>query len=116
VAATAALGALILGAGTFVAVEAPAAAGGDRDALYLAASGVLVALITGGFALLKDRKADPPQARYIDPPSSNELPRNLSELLANEMGDNKDAQSEINRLRAEVDLWQERAYSAGWRP
>jgi hypothetical protein len=116
VAATAALGALIVGASTVAAVEAPAAASGDRDALYLAVSGVLVALITSGFALLRDRKPEPPAARYIDPPSSNELPRNLSELLVDESRRNDAKDEEIVRLRAEVDLWQARAYESGWRP
>jgi hypothetical protein len=116
VAATAALGALILSASTVVAVEAPAAAGGDRGALYLAISGVLVALITSGFAVFRDRKPEPPAARYIDPPSSNELPRQTSDLLADEMARVRELRAESDRLRTEVDLWQERAYSAGWRP
>jgi len=97
------------------AAEAPAATSGDRAALYAAVSAVLVALIGGAVAILT-RRPEPPAVRYVDPPTSNALPAELADLAVAERRRLDDALTEIRELRAEVDMWQDRAYQAGWRP
>lgn len=92
-----------MGSGLRLALNATTS--GDLSALYTAAGSVMVALIGGAFALRSSRRVD-------DPPPSDALPQELSELVEAER--NRYA-AEIDRLTRNVELWMQRAYEAGWR-
>jgi hypothetical protein len=103
----------VLTATTGGAVLAAAAAvqAGSDSAVTVALIGTLGALgatiIGGVFTLAKDRKPQPDPARHVPETAG---------LAAAEMSRVDELLADLRVARAEADLWQQRAYEAGWRP
>lgn len=101
--------------GSFGGVFAAALAvdAGQDSAVTVAIIGTVgglgIAVVTGVFALVKDRRSQ----AAVDP--SRHIPE-AADLLAAEMKRVDQLRGQVDRLRKEVDTWQERAYQAGWRP
>lgn len=86
---------------------------GPQVALIGAISALAVAVVTGLFAVIKAR-ADQ-SVRYLDPPTSHELPRALSDLLEEALADARKARDETTRAVRRAELWESRARKLGWR-
>lgn len=98
---------LVVGA-LMAAEETPAATSGDRGSLYVAISGVAVAAIGAFAAIYTSRgKAEPPPVRYVDPPTSYDLTREMAELYA-------EAEQRAALQAARAEMWEARAGQAGW--
>lgn len=76
-------------------------------ALIGAIGGFAGVLVTGIVALLRDRKPQPDPSRHIP---------ETADTLAAEMHRVDGLLHDLRQTRAEADLWQQRAYEAGWRP
>jgi hypothetical protein len=63
-------------------------------------------VVTGIFALVKERKPEPDPSRHLP---------ETAELAAQEMNRVDRLLTALEEARAETDLWQQRAYEAGWR-
>lgn len=92
------------------------ATGNAQAAMYAAVSAVLVSLIGGAVAIYTSGRKSAPDTsvRYVDPPTSNELPRELSGLLADALEEARQARDALERAERARDLWEGRARRLGW--
>lgn len=96
----------LLVAGTLLAAgEAPAAASGDQGSLYVAVSGVLVALISATAVVITSRnKPQPPAAPFmVDDSFTDEL-----------TGLYQGAEQRAARAELRAEMWKARAIQLGW--
>lgn len=81
----------------------------DRSALYASLSAVAVSLVGGAVAVITSSRSKTDTAvRYVDPPTSNNLPNALADLYEETVKEKHDA------LRIAA-LWESRARDLGWR-
>lgn len=76
-------------------------------ALIGAIGGLGVAVVTGVFAMLKERKPEPSPVRYVEEPTSHALPAALSELYE----DAVERAVKAERERDDIKQW---AVEHGW--
>lgn len=119
---TALVGGVAAGGLTGVAAAADVVSN-DKAGLYAAIATAIGSAIGGIVAIYTARRNVPESSvRYVDPPTSNELPRALSELLEDALNDARRARDETQELREQLAsckmserTWERRARDLGWR-
>lgn len=86
---------------------------GERAAMFAAGATVIGSLVGAAVAIVTSRRNTPP-ARFVDEPTSNELPRALSDLLEDALNDARQARDEATRAVRRAELWEGRARKLGW--